>query len=197
MDITTQLHVERIEEWRNWLESNHLTENEIWLVFYKRDARDYQLGYIETVEEALCFGWIDGISKKMDDSTKAQRFTPRRKNSHWTELNKERVRRLTALGKMHEQGRKVLPNLETPFDIDEAILEELKKDAATYQFFKTLPDLYVRVRISYIQEYNPGSPEYEKRLANFLKYTVQGKMLGRWDDGGKLTGTYRGDDDDI
>ena len=194
MDITTQLHVERIEEWRNWLESNHLTENEIWLVFYKRDARDYQLGYIETVEEALCFGWIDGISKKMDDSTKAQRFTPRRKNSHWTELNKERVRRLTALGKMHEQGRKVLPNLETPFDIDEAILEELKKDAATYQFFKTLPDLYVRVRISYIQEYKPGSPGYEKRLANFLKYTAQGKMLGRWDDGGKLTGNYRRDD---
>ena len=194
MDITTQLHVERIEEWRNWLESNHLTENEIWLVFYKRDARDYQLDYIETVEEALCFGWIDGISKKMDDSTKAQRFTPRRKNSHWTELNKERVRRLTALGKMHEQGRKVLPNLETPFDIDEAILEELKKDATTYQFFKTLPDLYVRVRISYIQEYKPGSLEYEKRLANFLKYTAQGKMLGRWDDGGKLTGNYRRDD---
>lgn len=190
MDITTQLHVERIEEWRNWLESNHLTENEIWLVFYKRDAGDYQLDYIETVEEALCFGWIDGISKKMDDSTKAQRFTPRRKNSHWTELNKERVRRLTALGKMHEQGMKVLPDLETPFDIDEAILEELNKDAATYQFFKTLPDLYVRVRISYIQEYKPGSPEYEKRLANFLKYTAQGKMLGRWDDGGKLTGNY-------
>lgn len=190
MDITTQLHVERIEEWRNWLESNHLTENEIWLVFYKRDAGDYQLDYIETVEEALCFGWIDGISKKMDDSTKAQRFTPRRKNSHWTELNKERVRRLTALGKMHEQGIKVLPNLETPFEIDEAILEELKKDVATYQFFKTLPDLYVRVRISYIQEHKPGSPEYEKRLGNFLKYTAQGKMLGRWDDGGKLTGNY-------
>lgn len=194
MDITTQLHVERIEEWCNWLESNHLTENEIWLVFHKRDAGDYQLDYIETVEEALCFGWIDGISKKMDDSTKAQRITPRRKNSHWTELNKERVRRLTALGKMHEQGIKVLPNLETPFDIDEAILEELKKDAATYQFFKTLPDLYIRVRISYIQEYKPGSPEFEKRLANFLKYTAQGKMLGRWDDGGKLTGNYRRDD---
>lgn len=194
MDITTRLHVERIEEWRNWLESNHLTENEIWLVFHKRDAGDYQLDYIETVEEALCFGWIDGISKKMDDSTKAQRFTPRRKNSHWTELNKERVRRLTALGKMHEQGIKVLPNLETPFEIDEVILEKLKKDAATYQFFKTLPDLYVRVRISYIQEYKPGSPEYEKRLANFLKYTAQGKMLGRWDDGGKLTGNYRRDD---
>lgn len=194
MDITTRLHVERIEEWRNWLESNHLTENEIWLVFHKRDAGDYQLDYIETVEEALCFGWIDGISKKMDHSTKAQRFTPRRKNSHWTELNKERVRRLTALGKMHEQGIKVLPNLETPFEIDEAILEELKKDVATYQFFKTLPDLYVRVRISYIQEHKPGSPEYEKRLANFLKYTAQGKMLGRWDDGGKLTGNYRRDD---
>lgn len=196
MDVTSQLYVENIGQWRSWLEIHHQIETEVWLVLDKKGTGNYQLNYIETVEEALCFGWIDGIKKK-DGDRLLQRFTPRRTNSHWTELNKERVRRLTALGKMQEQGMKVLPDLETPFGIDEAILEKLKKDAATYQFFKTLPDLYVRVRISYIQEYNPGSPEYEKRLANFLKYTVQGKMLGRWDDGGKLTGTYRGDDDDI
>lgn len=193
MDSTSRLEVETIMEWRNWLENHHLTETEVWLVFDKKGTGNYQLDYIGTVEEALCFGWIDGIKKKDGDQL-LQRFTPRRTNSHWTELNKERVRRLTALGKMREQGLKVTPDLTVPFEIDDAIITELKKNPDTYQFFKTLPELYIRVRISYIQTYKQDSPEYEKRLTKFLAYTAQRRLFGRYDDGGKLTGNYQGDD---
>ena len=193
MEITTHLYVEHIGQWRSWLELHHLTEQEIWLTFDKRESGGYQLDYIGTVEEALCFGWIDGIKKKDGDQL-LQRFTPRRTNSHWTELNKERVRRLTALGKMREQGLKVTPDLTVPFEIDDAIITELKKNPDTYQFFKTLPELYIRVRISYIQTCKQDSPEYEKRLTKFLAYTAQRRLFGRYDDGGKLTGNYQGDD---
>lgn len=193
MEITTQLYVEHIGQWRSWLENHHLTETEVWLVFDKKDAEKYQLDYIETVEEALCFGWIDGIKKK-DGDRLLQRFTPRRTNSHWTELNKERVRRLMALGKMREQGIKVTPDLTVPFEIDHIIITELKKDPDTYQFFRTLPELYIRVRISYIQDCKRDSAEYEKRLTKFLNYTTQRRLFGRYDDGGKLTGDYKGDD---
>ncbi|MDW2886520.1 YdeI/OmpD-associated family protein [Exiguobacterium artemiae] len=193
MDSTSRLEVETIKEWRSWLENHYQTETEVWLVFDKKDAEKYQLDYTETVEEALCFGWIDGIKKK-DGDRLLQRFTPRRTNSHWTELNKERVRRLMALGKMREQGIKVTPNLTVPFEIDHAIITELKKDPDTYQFFRTLPELYIRVRISYIQACKQDSPEYEKRLTKFLAYTAQRRLFGRYDDGGKLTGDYQGDD---
>nr|WP_251138780.1 YdeI/OmpD-associated family protein [Exiguobacterium sp. s166] len=187
------MYVEHIGQWRSWLENHHLTETEVWLVFDKKDAEKYQLDYIETVEEALCFGWIDGIKKK-DGDRLLQRFTPRRTNSHWTELNKERVRRLMALGKMREQGIKVTPDLTVPFEIDHIIITELKKDPDTYQFFRTLPELYIRVRISYIQDCKRDSAEYEKRLTKFLNYTAQRRLFGRYDDGGKLTGDYKGDD---
>lgn len=134
MEITTQLYVEHIGQWRSWLENHHLTETEVWLVFDKKDAEKYQLDYIETVEEALCFGWIDGIKKK-DGDRLLQRFTPRRTNSHWTELNKERVRRLMALGKMREQGIKVTPDLTVPFEIDHIIITELKKRSGHLSIF--------------------------------------------------------------
>ena len=193
MDSTSRLEVETIKEWRSWLENHYQTETEVWLVFDKKDAEKYQLDYIETVEEALCFGWVDGIKKK-DGDRLLQRFTPRRTNSHWTELNKERVRRLMALGKMREQGIKVTPDLTVPFEIDHIIITELKKDPDTYQFFRTLPELYIRVRISYIQDCKRDSAEYEKRLTKFLNYTAQRRLFGRYDDGGKLTGDYKGDD---
>ena len=81
MEITTQLYVEHIGQWRSWLENHHLTETEVWLVFDKKDAEKYQLDYIETVEEALCFGWIDGIKKKDGDRTASAIYTASDKQS--------------------------------------------------------------------------------------------------------------------
>ncbi|TFE00858.1 YdeI family protein [Jeotgalibacillus sp. R-1-5s-1] len=181
------LRVASIIEWRKWLEQNHLNEREVWLE-NPRTENGYMLDYIETVEEAICFGWIDGIAKKSEESHMLQRFTPRKKNSNWTELNKERARRLIRLGKMHPSGYSVCPDLdEKSFVIQPEVYKKIIEDEHVKSRFEALPDLYKRVRIGYIQEFRPGHPEFERRLANFIQQTKKGKMYGNWNDGGKLT----------
>src|SRR5512134_5387 len=86
------------DDWRAWLAENHATAPEMWLVFYKKHVGKPGLTYLEALEEALCFGWIDGILKRIDDEKHLIRFSPRRRNSIWSELNKRRVRTLIREG---------------------------------------------------------------------------------------------------
>jgi uncharacterized protein YdeI (YjbR/CyaY-like superfamily) len=109
MDIGETLYVTTPAEFREWLEANHSSKREIWLVQYKKATKKPSIKYIEAVEEAICFGWIDGFEKGMDAKRYATRFTPRRPKSNWTETNKERARRLIAEGRMREAGRASLP----------------------------------------------------------------------------------------
>ena len=85
------------------------SKKEIWLVQYKKATKKPSISYVEAVEEAICFGWIDGFEKGMDSERYATRFTPRRPRSNWTETNKERARRLIAEGRMTEAGLACLP----------------------------------------------------------------------------------------
>ena len=82
--------------WRGWLRKHHATEDELWLVYYKKHTGKQCISYEESIEEALCFGWVDSIIKKLDDETYARKFTPRREGSVWSELNRERARRLAS-----------------------------------------------------------------------------------------------------
>lgn len=179
MEITNKLHVTNRDEWRKWLNEHHATEKEIWLVSYTTASGEPRIPYLETVEEALCFGWIDGIAKKLDHQRTAQRFTPRRPNSHWTELNKERARRLIASGKMTDAGLATLPDLSSDtFQIPDDINAALQADQQTWENFQRFPDLYKRIRISFIEEVRKQPDVFEKRLDNFLKKTRQNKMFG-------------------
>ena len=110
MEIGETLYVTTGEEFRKWLEQNHKSKKEIWLIQYKKATKKPSINYVEAVEEALCFGWIDGLEKSMDAERYALRFSPRRPKSNWTETNKERARRLIAEGKMTEAGRAALPH---------------------------------------------------------------------------------------
>jgi len=92
------------QAWRAWLEKHHTTEQALWLVLYKKHTGKARLVYEEAVREALCFGWIDGIRKRIDDETHMIRFTPRRPNSMWSPSNKKRVAQLIADGRMTEAG---------------------------------------------------------------------------------------------
>ena len=172
-----------IDEWQAWLAINHDKNSEAWLLM--KDEEHQILDYIETVEVGICYGWIDGISKRVSKLGLLQRFTPRSKKSHWTELNKERARRLIAMGLMHKAGLAVLPDLESPMMIREDVKDRLR-EAGILEIVNRLPALYQRVRISYIQEFKAGSPLYEKRLAHFIDMTFKQKLYGNWNDGGKL-----------
>ena len=95
-------------EWRAWLEANHRASGGVWLITWKRRAGEPTIGYEEAVEEALCFGWIDGVIRRVDDDRLMEWFAPRRPKSTWARTNKERVARLEAAGLMTDAGRRAV-----------------------------------------------------------------------------------------
>lgn len=138
------------QELRNWLSENCTLEKSCCICVSMKPSPGV-ICYLDAVEECLCFGWIDTTRKKLPDGRLIQRLTPRTKNSRWSELNKERVRRLEKLGLMTDEGRKRLPDMSMDFVIDEQILEALQNDEEAYSNFLKFPDLYKRVRINTIQ----------------------------------------------
>ena len=109
MEIVNLLHYATREELRRWLEENHDRERCCWVVIHRGKCPEWPaIPYIEVVEEALCFGWIDSTLKRLPDGRLAQRLSPRRAKSHWTELNKQRCRDLEERGLMTEAGRRAL-----------------------------------------------------------------------------------------
>jgi uncharacterized protein YdeI (YjbR/CyaY-like superfamily) len=109
MEVTNLLTFAERQQLREWFEHNHLSEKCCWVACNRsKTPKPATLSYIEIVEEALCFGWIDSTVKKLSDGRLAQRLSPRRKGSHWTELNKERCKRLEAQGLMTDSGRAAL-----------------------------------------------------------------------------------------
>jgi len=109
MEIGETIYVTTREEFRAWLESNHKFKKEIWLIQYKKVTKKPSIPYVDAVEEAICFGWIDGFEKGMDAERYATRFTPRRPKSNWTETNKQRAQKMIAAGRMTESGRAAFP----------------------------------------------------------------------------------------
>lgn len=99
-----QLYVSDRDEWRKWLEAHHKREREIWVVYYKKHTNKPSLPYDDAVEEAICFGWIDSVVRKLDDERYMQKFTPRKSKSNWSDLNKERAKKMIEAGKMTEAG---------------------------------------------------------------------------------------------
>jgi len=104
MEIRKTLYVATRDAWRSWLTKHHASESEVWLIYYKQQSDRPRIPYDDAVEEALCFGWIDSIVKRIDDEKFAQKFTPRRNTSKWSELNKRRVRKLIREGRMTDAG---------------------------------------------------------------------------------------------
>lgn len=118
MQITKTLDIKNRAAWRAWLEKNYDKKDEIWLIYYKRSFSTNKkssgiksISYDEAVEEALCFGWIDGIEKGIDKDRFAQRFTPRREKSNWSKSNIERVKKLIKMGKMTQAGLEKVKDL--------------------------------------------------------------------------------------
>jgi uncharacterized protein YdeI (YjbR/CyaY-like superfamily) len=185
MDIANTIKPENRREWREWLDQNNKTLTEIWLLSDDR-AEIKTVAYLDAVEEAICFGWIDGIQKRFSINELAQRFTPRKQRSNWTELNKARARRLIRLGLMAEAGRAKLPDLNAEFIVAEDIVMALRAQPDAWSHFQKFPDLYCRIRIGYIEEMRKNPNEFDRRLRNFVRKTLENKMFGNWNDGGKL-----------
>jgi uncharacterized protein YdeI (YjbR/CyaY-like superfamily) len=110
-----ELYPKNRKEWRSWLENNHATVDEVWLRYYKKPSGKPRIPYNDAVEEALCFGWIDGKIKRINEDYYVQRFTPRRPGSRWSGYNIQRAQKLIKDGHMHKTGLKAYSEvLEKP-----------------------------------------------------------------------------------
>lgn len=105
MSLMDVVFMKSAAAFRKWLEKNHATRDELWVGYYKRDSGLPSITWPESVDEALCFGWIDGIRKSIDEKSYTIRFTPRRKGSNWSRVNIRRVEELSKEGRMTPAGR--------------------------------------------------------------------------------------------
>jgi uncharacterized protein YdeI (YjbR/CyaY-like superfamily) len=129
------IHPESIAEWRDWLSQHHADTDGVWLARWKKVSGKVPLDYAQIVEEALCFGWIDGLTNTLDDGRQAQLLTPRRPGSGWARSNKERVERLVADGRMTDAGMQVIDAARADgswslLDASEALIEPHELKAA-------------------------------------------------------------------
>lgn len=183
MEITTIFHAKNRDEWRQWLIDNGETASEIWLQnFHKKSGVD-TVSYEHAVEEALCFGWIDGIAKSFDAISSVQRFTPRRPKSFLSELNRQRIFKLIREEKMTPKGLAPIAHLlgeeSAPLFIPEDVLEQLMENELAWQYFQSCPVSYQKLRIGFVLECRQKNlPESNKRLANLIKMSALGKNFG-------------------
>ena len=181
------LNIKNRKEFRKWLSKNNDKETECYILLKRGKPVDDKLFYyIDAVEEALCFGWIDNTVKKINGEI-YQRFSKRRKNSVWTEQNIARVERLDKLGLMTDAGREALPDdLNKKFVLDKDIKKRLL-NAKCLKTFLSFPKLYQRIRVYNINFYKYRNHEqYKKALKHLIKETKAGKMYGQWNDYGRL-----------
>jgi uncharacterized protein YdeI (YjbR/CyaY-like superfamily) len=180
LDPWPLLEVSKRSEWRAWLRKNYKTAKAIWLVFHKKHTGRPRVAYNDAVEEAIAFGWIDSIAKRIDEDRYAQRFTPRNPKSSFSESNIARLRAMTAKGKiMPEVLERVRPLLvEKPVRVPPDILAALKADPETWKNFRAFSESYKRIRIGYLEGSRDRPEQFEKRLRNFLKMTKGNRLIG-------------------
>jgi uncharacterized protein YdeI (YjbR/CyaY-like superfamily) len=179
MELGKTLYVTSRNEWRAWLEKRHASEKEIWLVFYNKRSGKPSLPYNDAVDEALCFGWIDSTVKKVDEERRAQRFTPRRKGSPVSEMNKERARRMIKAGLMTQSGLAVLGDLShEKFVFPDDIISAIKSSPEAWRNFQKFSKAYKMIRIGYIDGARDRPEEFKKRLAYFMKMTAKSRKFG-------------------
>ena len=138
-------------QWRKWLEEHFESEYEVWFVFPNVSSGEKGVSYNDAVEEALCFGWIDGRAGTLDGDHQLRRFTPHRKGSSYSRPNIERLIRLDSLGMIHPKIRGSAAELiDTPFVYPEDILDAIRLDGKAWQNYLSFSEPYKRIRVAYI-----------------------------------------------
>jgi len=179
MEITKTIHVTSRKDWRDWLKKHYKTEKEIWLVYPKKATGVARIEYNDAVEEALCFGWIDSIVKKLDDEHTVQRFSPRRPKAKYSQANIERLRSLVAKKKVMKEVAVTLGEiLSEEFVVPSDILKAIKANKQAWKNFQKFSASYKRIRIAFIEGARNRPEEFKKRLRHFTEMTEKNKMFG-------------------
>ena len=174
-------------EWRAWLHAHHADEREHWVGFYKRGSGRPSITWPEAVDQALCFGWIDGVRKSVDGERYMIRFTPRKRGSRWSTVNVARVRELTAAGLMRPAG---VAAFEARTEVGTYSYEErdaaafdqererrLRENAAAWAYFRAQPPWYRRTATHWVMSAKREETR-DRRLARLIEDSAQGRPIG-------------------
>jgi uncharacterized protein YdeI (YjbR/CyaY-like superfamily) len=181
------LYVRNRAEWRRWLEKHHASESVVWLIYYKKHTGKPRVSYGDAVEEALCFGWIDSIVKRLDEDRYMQKFTPRVNPRKWSRLNLERVKKLIGQGRMTAAGMSKLPPDLTPppprerYSADSPLPDffaaALQANAAASENFARLAPSYRRNFVGWVSQAKKEETR-QRRLAEAIRLLERGEKLG-------------------
>jgi uncharacterized protein YdeI (YjbR/CyaY-like superfamily) len=180
-DLET-LDIRSRRRWRAWLAKHHASSAGVWLVFHKDHTGVKRIPYEDSVREALCFGWIDSLIKRLDDDRYARKFTPRKPTSRWSDLNRKRWAELEAAGQLAGSGRAAAPtdNRSAPPAIPRLpayLATALKANAKAWAFFRTLAPTYQRHFVAWI--HTARRPETRAaRIRESIALLAAGKKLG-------------------
>lgn len=186
MEITKSFAPSNLADWRNWLAKNHDREREVWLVYFKAGSGKTNIDYESSVEEALCFGWIDSIIQKIDEEKYARKFNPRRMGSKWSETNKRRVLKVIREARMTKAGMAKItfdvnkvdisqPKPKRPLvKMPEKIEEALKSRSKVWEAFRKIAPSLQRNYILWLSD--AKKPEtFEGRLQILVDEVMAGK----------------------
>ncbi|UCD72862.1 MAG: YdeI/OmpD-associated family protein [Candidatus Bathyarchaeota archaeon] len=174
------------KEWRSWLQKNHLSEKAVWLVIYKKQSKKQSIAYNDAVEEAVCFGWIDGQIKRIDDERFIQRYTPRRPQSRWSESNIERAERMIKQGYMTKEGleiyKKGIENKQTvpsskKFTVPPDLKSALTKNKTALTNFQNLAPS-AQLAYAYWVDTAKREETRQRRIKKSVDLLAQNKKLG-------------------
>ncbi len=175
MDQTGMIHFKNREEFRKWLSENQEESSGIWLIFYKKETGEENIDYDSAVEEAICFGWIDGMIKKFDEFKYLRKFTPRRPGSKWSSVNQKRAEKMIEMGFMKENGLKAFGNTEVKdrklpenSEVPEWVMKKIEANRKAYDFFTVLAPSYRKVYLGYVMDAKKTETQ-ERRLEKVIK----------------------------
>ena len=181
------LLVRTIEKWRDWLTRHHASESEVWLIFHKRHAGVASLEYKDARDEALCFGWVDSLVKRLDDRRYAQKFTPRRSGSRWSEVNRKRYAELKVDGRLKAPGiarpptdrssAPRPPRLPLPTRLPAYIRAALENHPTALRHYEALSPAQRRRYIAWIESARREDTKV-RRLKEAIRLLNRGQELG-------------------
>lgn len=181
------LHVETLEQWREWLSEHHASESEVWLVFYKQQTGVTSIDYEDALDEALCFGWVDSLIKRLDDRRFARKFTPRRPDSRWSTKNRQKYETLRASGRLKPPGIERPPTdrgyesrparISLPSKLPAYIRAGLVKHPSAMRHFETLAPSQRRRYVAWIESAKQEQTKV-RRLKEAIRLLAEGKVLG-------------------
>ena len=169
-------------QWRAWLEAHHAASEGVWLMLHKRRTREQSLTLEEAIREGLCFGWIDSISKRLDDERYLRKFTPRRADSRWSSLNRRRYAELREKGLLAPAGMDRPPTGKSgdaprPAAISAYVEQELKANPPAWSVFDRLPLSHKREYLGWIDSAKRAETK-ERRLRQAIDRLKSGQKLG-------------------